>query len=74
MKTMLNLVLQFIGIILIVIGFNVLECVVFFVNCKDYSLLVQNIWKNFDGKNSIIGNYANFYTGNKYFTFWQELT
>lgn len=24
-------------------------------------------------RNSIIGNYANFYTGNKYFTFWQEL-
>lgn len=50
MKTMLNLLLQFIGIISIVTGFNVLECVVFVVNCKDYSLLVQNIWKIFDGK------------------------
>lgn len=50
MKTMLNLVLQLIGIILVVVGFSVLECVVFFVNCKEYSLLVQNIWKNFDGK------------------------
>lgn len=70
---MLNLVLHFIGITLIITGFNILECVVFFVNCEGYSLLVQNIWKNFDG-NSIIGNYANFYTGNKYFTFWQELT
>lgn len=36
MKTMLNLVLQLIGIILIVTGFDVLECVVFFVKCKGY--------------------------------------
>lgn len=50
MKTILNLVLQLIGIILIVTRFDVLECVVFFVNCKGYSLLAQNIWKNFDGK------------------------
>jgi len=53
MKTMPNLVLQLIGVILIVTGFCVLACVVFFVNCKRRLLgavLVQNIWKNFDGK------------------------
>lgn len=72
-----NLVLQLIGVILIVTGFYILACVVFFINCHGRllgAILVQNIWKNLLGRNSIIGNYANFYTGNKYFTFWQELT
>lgn len=48
-----NLVFQLIRVILIVIGFYVLACVVFFVNCKGKlhgAILVQNIWKKFDGK------------------------
>lgn len=54
MKTMVNLVSQLIGIILIVIGCNVLECVVFFCKLRGEvtwcSLLIQNIWKIFDEK------------------------
>lgn len=53
MKTKPNLVLQLIGVILIVTGFYILACVVFFVNCNERLLgavLVQNIWKSLDGK------------------------
>lgn len=48
-----NLVLQLIGVISIVTGFYLLACVGFFVNCKGRllgTILVQNIWKKFDGK------------------------